>query len=195
VHSDEDEESCVPQAALCVLSQLVARASVLFPTLRSLTAHAQALALVERAYTRYHFEANIATAITAVGAFSFDKAALHRDLRDFEECGGDLVALAALRIAARRPQRLNKKYVEANISSDNPERELLLRFAEHGVDVRPLLPPGFAPNGPLQASWPSPSGTYARAPRVVNALLSKAFHVPGLAVILPTSKIKDWGGV
>ncbi|KAJ1423897.1 hypothetical protein B484DRAFT_398522, partial [Ochromonadaceae sp. CCMP2298] len=88
--SDEDEESCVPQAALCVLSQLVARASILFPTLRSPTVHVQALALVERAYTRYHFEANIASAITAVGAFSFDRAALQRDLRDFEECGGDL---------------------------------------------------------------------------------------------------------
>ncbi|KAJ1411903.1 hypothetical protein B484DRAFT_455519 [Ochromonadaceae sp. CCMP2298] len=152
------------------------------------------MALVQRAYERYSFESSLERAVVAVGEFAFDKAALLRDERDFEACGGDLVEMARRCIEARKERRCNLARVRACISVDNPERALLLQFAAEGVDVRPLLPPEFVPNGPVHASWPRLSGTYARAPRLVNALLSKAFHVPGLAVILPRARITDWGG-
>jgi hypothetical protein len=191
---DEDEESLVPRRDLCVFRLLQARMNAMFPSYRSPTLHKQAMALVQRAYERYSFESSLERAVVAVGEFAFDKAALLRDERDFEACGGDLVEMARRCIEARKERRCNLARVRACISVDNPERALLLQFAAEGVDVRPLLPPEFVPNGPVHASWPRLSGTYARAPRLVNALLSKAFHVPGLAVILLRARITDWGG-
>ncbi|KAJ1434362.1 hypothetical protein B484DRAFT_394037, partial [Ochromonadaceae sp. CCMP2298] len=191
---DSDEESFIPPKDACVLEALLVAMGVLFPAARSAASHRSALMVAERAYKANHFDSNLSAAIAAVEEFSFDPAALARDAREFGECGGNLSELARRRLDTRRPQRLNVARVESCISEDNPQRDLLLHFATQGVDMRPLLPPEFVPNGPVRAAWPRQAGTYAKAPRVVNSLLSKAFHKKGLAVILPTASIGSFEG-
>ncbi|KAJ1431494.1 hypothetical protein B484DRAFT_395434, partial [Ochromonadaceae sp. CCMP2298] len=138
-----EEGVLYPVRDLCVIDTLRARMNVLFPASRSAISHGSALALIERAYKANHFDSNLDIAIAAVGLFAFDEAALQRDSRAFDECGGDLVELARRRIDARRPERFNVGRVEACISRDDPERARLLQFLQYGVDPRPLLPPEF----------------------------------------------------
>ncbi|KAJ1415094.1 hypothetical protein B484DRAFT_401562 [Ochromonadaceae sp. CCMP2298] len=177
--SDEegDVDTCIPSRNLCVYEALRDRVCGMFPSLCCPSAHLRALALIERAYERYSFESCLDAAVVAIGDFQLDKTALLRDKRDFEACGGDWAELARQRIAARRTQRCNPARVEACISLDNPQRALLLQFAAQGVDVRPLLPPEFVPNGP-----------------VVNALLAKGFHAAGLSVIVPLASVTSREG-
>ncbi|KAJ1379545.1 hypothetical protein B484DRAFT_412337, partial [Ochromonadaceae sp. CCMP2298] len=176
---DAEDEGLIPWQQLRSLDALLAYMARLFPQSIRPASHTSALRLMRDAYARSHHDSNLDTAI------SFGTAALARDLRELEECGGDLVAMIRARILARRPARMNVGRVEAHISADNPERTKLLQFALHGVDARGLLPPDFKPNGPNRASWPRRTVDYTRAPCVVNFLLSKAFHADGLVAILP----------
>ncbi|KAJ1423110.1 hypothetical protein B484DRAFT_398783 [Ochromonadaceae sp. CCMP2298] len=133
-------------------------------------------------------------AIKAVGEFHFQAEALDRDLADLDAAGGDLVEMLRRRIALRHPARLNPDRVHQCISDGNPERELLLELATHGVDARRVLSAEFTPNGDTPAGWPQQTPTYRKASDLVNSLLSKTFHVPGLAVILPRSRVRDIPG-
>ncbi|KAJ1380448.1 hypothetical protein B484DRAFT_412047, partial [Ochromonadaceae sp. CCMP2298] len=115
-NEDYDEnEAFIPLELLCTLEQLQQRISVLFPQ----------SARRWRAYRRVAYHYNMLAAI---------EAAMARDAEEFAAAGEDLDLMCALRIVARHTARLNPSRVQQCISTDNPQRELLLEFATKGVD-------------------------------------------------------------
>ena len=114
--------------------------------------------------------------------FEWPAEARAKDLADFTACNFSLEELARRRIAAAQPrQLLTPQRVAATLHADNPHMAAVLDVA-NGVSV--ALPPGFVPNGTLQAAPPM-SPAYRKLHSAVDKTYFDTHGAAQLAIVLP----------
>ncbi|KAJ1379794.1 hypothetical protein B484DRAFT_462431, partial [Ochromonadaceae sp. CCMP2298] len=185
-----DPESQVPGAIQASVDSMMWKMDTLFPSEMRAERRARARTALEESFKRANEEYTLESAVEAAGNFEFDKEALARDLREFEACEGNLEKMIRERRRQRSGSRLSARRVHECISADNPEREMLLAFAEGGVRVSDVTDPDTELTGADKAKWQPLRATYRKAAKAVNLLISEGFHKPGLAIILPVTAVR-----
>ena len=129
----------------------------------------------------------IDAAVQWAEGFRVPVEAVARDVRIFRAEGNSIENMARGRLAGIRQTRLSEDRVGQCISTENPEREMLLGLAG---GMRVPLPSDFQPNGQFPRT--KLRTLYLKTQSAVNKMLS-SLHEQQLAIILPREEVEKSG--
>ena len=145
-------------------------------------------AICQAAYTYGDTKFGIDEAAIWADNFMISKDMIASDRLEFQQAGWDFDRMIENRLAKLRGDRLNPERIEAALSRDNPEWDLLMELATIGMDL--CLPDEYEPNS--VTGLPKLAKSYKESHSAVDKMIVDNFYKKGLAMIFEMDDIKEF---